>query len=347
MRQRFGSDQKAGDRVSMTAASSMRPARFSDADEVLHAVPDTPLWVENYLSQAYFPAAGVGMFLHMGRMSFDVDAWDELVLIYLPGDMFLTARGFGYGGETERGTSGPGLTYECLEPWRRWRKTFHGPARLISGEQLRAGAVTDGLHSKASFDLTYEAMCPVFELGDMTEQNWASKHYEQHCMVTGTLAYGGTQIALQGSGIRDHSTGTRDLTGLQNHIWCHAEWPDGRAFCLMYISNQDGTGRMNHVAFCDSSSVRYGRLVSEPPLLTSWTHRSDNYSLVFDVEGEMIELVAKTTEIGAFSLAGPGEMVLGASREDGCHHLLSEAMTQFSWSGTVGYGLTERSVRLS
>jgi hypothetical protein len=330
----------------MNTAQSLRPARFTDADEVLHAVPDIPLWVENYLSQAYFPGAGVGTYVHLGRMSFDADIWDELVLVYLPDDMFLAARGFGRGGETPRGPSGPGLTYECLEPWRRWRKAFRGPARLIPGEQLRAGAVCDGPHVPVSFDLTYEAMCPVFELGNMGEQNWASKHYEQHCTVTGVLTYAGMTIELQGSGIRDHSTGTRDLTGLENHIWCHAEWPDGRAFCLMYIGNQDGTGRMNHVAICDGSSVRYGHLISDPPLLTSWEQRADNYSMVFDIDGEAIELTAENAEIGAFTLAGPGEVVLGASREQGCHHLLSEAMTRFSWNGTVGYGLSERSVRV-
>jgi hypothetical protein len=321
----------------------------TDADEVLHPVPDVPLWVENYLSQAYFPEAKVGVFLHIGRTSFDVELWEEVVLVYLPDDMFLAARGFGYGGETPRGPSGPGLTYECVRPWHTWRKTFRGPARLISGEQLRAGAVADGLHVKASFDLTYEAMCPIFELGEMREQNWASGHYEQHCAVTGTLSYADVTIALDGSGIRDHSTGTRDLTGLKNHIWCHAEWPDGRAFCLMYIGNQDGTGRMNHVAFCDGAGVRYGHLVSDPPLLTSWEQRADDYTLVFDVEGQRIELVTALAEVGAvgaFSLAGPGEVVLGASNDTDCHHLLAEAMTRFGWDGAVGYGLTERSVQL-
>jgi hypothetical protein len=328
----------------VTTSRVERPQHLADADEVLHHVPDVPLWVENYLSQAYFPAERIGMFLHLGRVSFDQPAWDELALIYLPGDMFLAVRGFGYGGETPRGPAGPSLTYQCIEPWRTWRKTFRGPARLVSGDELRSGGVADGLHVKLSFDLTYEAMCPPFELGAMHEQNWASSHYEQHCSVTGTLSYGDVSVDVAGTGLRDHSTGVRDLTGLHNHIWCHAEWPDGRAFCLMYLANSDGSGRMNHAVVCDENGVRPGKLVSAAPLLDSWEQRGDDYTLTLEVEDEKIELTATLGEVGALSIAGPGEIVRGAARGAGCHHLLSEAMTRFSWAGAVGHGLSERSV---
>ena len=328
----------------MTTSRVERPQHLADVDEVLHQVPDVPLWVENYLSQAYFPAERIGMFLHLGRVSFDQLAWDELALIYLPGDMFLAARGFGYGGETPRGPAGPSLTYQCIEPWRTWRKTFRGPARLVSGDELRSGGVADGLHVKLSFDLTYEAMCPPFELGAMHEQNWASSHYEQHCSVTGTLSYGDVSVEVAGTGLRDHSTGVRDLTGLHNHIWCHAEWTDGRAFCLMYLANSDGSGRMNHAVVCDEKGMRPGKLVSAAPLLDSWEQRGDDYTLTLEVEDERIELTATLGEVGALSIAGPGEIVRGAARGAGCHHWLSEAMTRFSWAGAVGHGLSERSV---
>jgi hypothetical protein len=328
----------------VTTTRTVRPPHLADFDEVLHELPDVALWVENYLSQAYFPAERIGVFLHIGRVSFDQPAWDELVLVYLPGDRFLAARGFCYGSETPQGPAGPCLTYQCIEPWRKWRKTFRGPARLVSGDELRSGGVADGLHVKLAFDLTYEAMCPPFELGAMHEQNWASSHYEQHCSVTGTLSYGDVSVELAGTGIRDHSTGVRDLTGLHNHIWCHAEWPDGRAFCLMYLANLDGSGRMNHAAVCDGDSVRYGRLVSTAPLLDSWDRRGDDYTLTLELDNETIELAATIGEVGALTVAGPGEIVRGAARGEGCHHLLSEAMTRFSWEGVVGYGLTERSV---
>jgi hypothetical protein len=330
----------------VTKAHTENPRHLADADELLHDIADVALWVENYLSQAYFPAERVGMFLHLGRVSFDQPAWDELVLVYLPGDRFLAARGFCYCGETPRGPAVPRLSYQCIEPWRTWRKTFRGPARLVSGDELRSGGVADGQHVKLSFELIYQAMGPVFELGPMHEQNWASAHYEQHCAVTGTLSYGDVSMTLNGSGIRDHSTGVRDLTGLHNHIWCHAEWPDGRAFCLMYLANRDGSGRMNHAAVCDGDNVRYGQLVSAAPLLDSWDRRADDYTLTLEVDDEIIELVATVGEVGALTIAGPGEIVLGAARGEGCHHLLSEAMTRFSWAGAAGYGLTERSVPL-
>ena len=231
------------------------------------------------------------------------------------------------------GRLGPSLTYQCIEPWRTWRKTFRGPARLVSGDELRSGGVADGLHVKLSFDLTYEAMCPPFELGAMHEQNWASSHYEQHCSVTGTLSYGDVSVEVAGTGLRDHSTGVRDLTGLHNHIWCHAEWPDGRAFCLMYLANSDGSGRMNHAVVCDENGVRPGKLVSAAPLLDSWEQRGDDYTLTLEVEDEKIELTATLGEVGALSIAGPGEIVRGAARGAGCASLAlrSDDPVQLGW----------------
>jgi hypothetical protein len=151
-------------------------------------------------------------------------------------------------------------------------------------------------------------------------------------------------VEVAGTGLRDHSTGVRDLTGLHNHIWCHAEWPDGRAFCLMYLANSDGSGRMNHAVVCDEKGMRPGKLVSAAPLLDSWEQRGDDYTLTLEVEDERIELTATLGEVGALSIAGPGEIVRGAARGAGCHHWLSEAMTRFSWAGAVGHGLSERSV---
>jgi hypothetical protein len=323
-----------------------RPSHLAPEDEVLHPIEDVAMWVENYLSQAYCPETEIGFFMHLGEVSFDRRLWDELVITYLPGDEFLVVRAFGYGGH-DRGPAGPSLRYECVEPYRVWRKTFKGVARKVTGEQLRAGAIGDGLHVPMEFDLEYRAMGPVFELGEMREQNWASWHYEQHCAVDGSIIYGGTTVELHGSGIRDHSTGQRDLTGLQNHIWCHGEFADGRTFCLMYLSNADGTGRMNHAALCHGDQVRYGHLVANAPLIGDWSQRGTGYELELDFDGKPITIGAELLHVGALTLCGPGEVAVGnAAGSELAHHLLSEAQTRFTLDGEIGYGLTERSVKL-
>ena len=39
--------------------------------------------------------------------------------------------------------------------------------------------------------------------------------------------------------------------------------------------------------------------------------------------------------------------MIGAGAPEGKnHHLLSEAMSRFTWDGEVGYGLSERTVKL-
>jgi hypothetical protein len=316
-------------------------------DEVLHEPPDVPAWVENYLSQAYCPDAGIGFFLHLGGMSFDPRLWNELAVVYLPGDEFVVARSFGYGAEPGSGPRGPSLRYQCVEPYRQWRKSFRGAAQRVSGAAMRAGAVADGVHIALEFDLTYTALSPIFELGEMRDQNWASWHYEQHCAVGGFVRIDGETVELAGSGIRDHSTGIRDLSGLNNHIWCHAQFPSGRSMCLMYLSNADGTGRMNHAAMCVGDEVRLGRLVSAAPLLDTWAQAGSDYQLTFDFGEHETSLTAEILSVGALTICGPGELILGnATGSPGAHHVLSEAMTRFTWDAETGHGMSERTVKL-
>lgn len=328
-----------------------RPSGFRDIDELpLDQLPDTPRWVENYLSQAYCPDTGIGFFLHIGGMYFDPRLWDELTVVYLPGDEFLVARSFAHRttADQTRGPVGAALRYHCEEPFSTWRKTFRGAARRVSGAALRAGAVGDGAHVPLEFELVYTAMGPEFQLGDMAEQNWAAQHYEQHCTVAGHIVVDGTTIELSGSGIRDHSRGTRDLTSLRNHLWVHGEWADGRTFCLMYIGNQDGTGRMNHAVFSDGRTLRYGSLAGPAPLLDDWRNHADDFEMIFDVDGEKIGITARLQQVAGLTLAGPGELAMGANPGPALnHHLLAEAMTRFEWDGDTGYGLSERTVDVS
>src|SRR6266436_4127161 len=77
--------------------------------------------------------------------------WDEVMYITLPGDRYLVTRGFGPGRVEDANGDGrgeiaiAGLSFRCDEPFRSWTKRFDGAARLVSGDDLRAGPIGDGL----------------------------------------------------------------------------------------------------------------------------------------------------------------------------------------------------------
>jgi len=301
------------------------------------------MWSENYLSGACFPAAGAGVWLHQCRPQHDTRFWEEIFTFMLPGDRYLVAKGARLADGPA--PAGPALTYECLQPFAKWRKSFHGLARLVSGEELRAGALTDGPHIAVDMELIWTGVGPAFDM-DMSEQSWASvkAHYQQHCRITGTIDFGGEHLDLDGYGIRDHSWGPRDLSRLGNHVWIYGELESGRRIMYFHHVAEDGVGLLEHAHEADDDPrplVAAGELaVPRPP--QAW---AEPYVIELRrADGEVLPLRGEILSAPALALTNGSEMQLGAPGPDATHHLF-ECATRFEWAGEGGYGITEWSWR--
>jgi hypothetical protein len=328
------------------SAVALRPAYLEAADELSHPVADVPLWSENYLSHAAFPASGAGLWLHQCRPAYDHDLWEEIAVVYLPGDRFLVAKGAG----PARGDEGPwgaALRYRCVEPFAEWTKTFRGAARLVTGEHLRSGPLTDGLSVGVHLETTWRALGPAFDW-DVSELSWADdrSHYEQHCSVAGFLAFEGEQIELDGTGLRDHSWGPRDLSRIGRHIWAHAQFPGGRSFMIFHHVAPDGSV-VSHVVLDAGGGLHPAELVGPAPLLDREDEAGHGYELTFrGRDGATATLEAEVRQVATLGVTGMSEVVIGRP-EPPASHLLFEGHTRFAWDGETGYGLTERTVRLA
>jgi len=323
------------------------PSYLKDSDELPQPVRDIPLWSENYLTQAFDPATGVGFFFHLSRMPFNYDIWEGLFTCFLPGDRFLVARDFSWD-TNDKGPGSNALRFEVVTPWQRWSKRFRGAALLVTGDQLRAGPIADDSHVFVDADLTFDNIGPVFDIGDMGEQFWARAHYEQHGQFTGHVSFDGTHLGLgaerydfTGTGLRDHSLGARDILKMNNHVWTHGEFPSGRLFMVMDVHTKVGPP-FTYVVVGDQNGFTKVEL-------TRPTSRIDDASQVFDPHelhfvGPNGPSVIKAQILQAipYSFTGPNEWSLGT--HPNAHHLVIEAQTRFEWDGEVGYGLTERSV---
>lgn len=321
---------------------SLCPPFLQPADDLPHAIADEPLWSENYLSHAVFPDAGCAHWLHQGRTAFDPTCWEEILVFYLPGDRFLCAKGSALLPDAQ-GPQGPRLAYRCDEPFAQWTKTFHGPARLVPGDDLRAGALTDGLSVGVHMELVWTARGPAFDM-DMSGQSWGHAHYEQDCLVAGFIEATGERIELAGAGLRDHSWGPRDFSPIDHHCWIHGQWPDGRAFMIFHLLTMQGQ-LLSHVTVEDGSGRLPGRIVSEAPLIFDLGQAKDPYVLTFETERGAVEIGAEVGPLAVLSMAGTSELVIGRDPEPTASHWLAEGTTRFSWDGVDGWGLTERTVR--
>ena len=324
-----------------------RPDYLQAADEVTHKPRDVPLWSENYLSQVYAPEAEIGFWFHLGRSAFDVHLWNEIFIAYLPGDQYLVASSFSYG-ECEQGPLGNQLHYRCVEPFKKWTKSFRGAANLVNGEELRAGPYIPRRSEQVEVELVWEGLGPVFDLGHLSSNDtWSSAHYEQHGKVRGYITCGGKRTELSGSGIRDHSWGPRDLSRFNTHAWMSGQFQDGRTFEIFHIVDTQGR-QATHAILGDAHSVREAKMVSKVPLITDMNQVGNSYDIVLTTEsGERAEIHADIIQAPPMVFAGASELLFGNHCPPTSTHLLFEAQTRYMWDGQVGYGLTDRSINLS
>jgi hypothetical protein len=323
-----------------------RPAWLSDEDELPHRPPEIELWCENYLMYAYAPASDIGMYVHMCHRAGPPELWDEKFVVALPDDRFLVAKAFsrGYG---DRGPVTAGAALSCHEPFRVWDMEFRGAARLVSGEELRSGPLTDGLHVPVELDLTCRAFSPAYDFGsDKLDQSWGTGHYEQHLLLDGELRFGGAALPFNGTGLRDHSWGPRDYAKIGSTVWVHGQFPaSGRSFMAVQVHARGGKPPFAYAVVSDGRSVVP---VTASGLLPRLSRAQVDEDYAFELAGPAgsSSLTARILKSVDMAFIGPAEIALGTHRGHGVNHAYIESFTRFVWDGEVGYGATDVSIEL-
>ncbi|WP_280342002.1 DUF7065 domain-containing protein [Nocardia neocaledoniensis] len=330
----------------MTLSDALRPAHLSNSAELTNAVEAVELWSENYLSYVWSPANEVGVYMHFNRPPFNPRLWHDIFIVYLPNDRFLVAKGFTPEDEPGvRGPKGAGLDWTCDEPWVQWTKRFEGAVQHVTGDELRSGALRDGIHTSAKMELVYRQMGPVFGVGSLDEQDWATDHYEQHCTVTGWIEHEGTRYEVNGTGLRDHSWGPRDLSRMADHVWLHGQFPSGRTFMTIVVRNRSGSGHLMYHLVSDADGKLREAKMSEIPLISDNSQPLDPYTLQFELADGTVETIKAEVLTGCpIALVGQSEMAYGIDTRAETSHTLWECLARFEWDGEIGYGLSERTV---
>ena len=321
------------------AESFQAAAWLTDADELPHTPADAPGWSENWLTYAWCPGQSVGVYFHVCRRPGPIGVYEETFNVYLPGDRFLTSRGFA----PIRDDQGPevaGVSFRCQEPYRRWTKRFRGGARLVTATELWSGPLRDGPVVDVDFEMTIEAMSPPFDYGaEKLEQSWGTGHYEQHHEVTGRLTYGGETLELRGAGLRDHSWGPRDWSGIGETTWFHGQFPrSGRSFMVISVPGRPPFERFRYAVLSDRSGV-YRAGVLEAPGADRVCEAGGSYELKLANGSDSITIGVEVLQSMPMTFLAPAEIGHGIQRRPEATHDFIENMNRFTWGGEVGYGM--------
>jgi hypothetical protein len=300
--------------------------------------PEIPLWTENYCFVAYDPATEIGVWTHLGRAPFDSTLWRELSIIYLPGGERMVNKGYGRT-ETSRGPGGATMSLQCVEPWQQWRMVRDGGSVRADVTRLYDGMVADAAHERAGFDLTLTCNTPVWDWGEVEDAHkWGKLHYEQLVAVKGAITVGGEAIAFDGNGLRDHTSGARDFTVFSSHIWAWANFPSGRGFILLHLV-VDGQFLTRAVLLVDGKLEAVD--MHNSPVLSDRSQHADPYTL--ELGDQRIDAEILHPFPNGFD--GPNDICIGYDPAVTATANF-ESLSRFTWDGEVGYGHTERSIRL-
>jgi len=238
------------------------------------------------------------------------------------------------------------VTFECQEPFRRWRVSFDGPAvdTHVNHQIQRTVDANQRTHVRLTAEMEMAVPAWVQQTSpdalatmDKTAAAEASfmgtgYRFEQLFHARGTLTVDGRTREFKGSGLRIHRQSVRQLDGFRGHCWQSALFPDGRAFgYIAYPPRGDGSPSYNE-GYIFQDGKMFPARVAQAPWLRRIVPRDDDVSL------ELISELGRTRIEGATTLA---TFRIGNPDIGGLN--LQQSGVRYRWDGQTALGMIERS----
>lgn len=332
------------------------------SDLIVPPMSGVGYWSENLFFLPYDHAKQVGMAMHMGRSAQDPHIWREYLHVFLPGGRVLASKVFGrHPQESPRFVGANGLSYECVDEFKRWRIRFDGVARDTTQDALLAGPLKDGVSVRLRIELDADCLFEPWSAKTgkpATTQpgsgigatkvvsgglaGGAKEHYEQVCRYSGIVTVGDEQVEVDAKGFRDHSRGIRKFEARSGHTLLSCSFPSGFAAGMYEVRALDGTPNFSQ-AFTVRDGIPYDGEVVQVPHYTKSAVPGDWTVVIRDDRGE--RLVIDGSPIGSVPMTtlAPNDLINGLNGDpDGYSVLLSPS--KIRCRGEEGEGHLELSM---
>jgi hypothetical protein len=292
-------------------------------DHVIRVPEGIDAWSENLFFFPFDYQQSIGAAMHLGRSGQDPHFWREFVYVMLPGGRALVAKNFGHAFDTDTRNSANSLTYECLEPFKRWRATFDGLMRETSTADLLAGVLVERTWTRVQFQFDYTSLFDVPWQAHTTPtapggafSGTGSFHYEQVCTSTGTLTAGDTTYTLSCRGFRDHTRGVRKFRARSGHTLLSFSTEDGQIGGFYQVRDLDGVPNFNGAYTVGPDGKPHDAEVLSAPKFTTRAVPGAFRAVLRDYGGK--EIVVDGTGLNSvpMTIVSPNDMFFGISRDD-------------------------------
>lgn len=308
---------------------------------------DVPRWNETTFFEAWSPASGVGVFLHMGRHPTDLDLWWCQAITYLPDGKLTSDVNWGRNGDAGARTGN--VTLDVVEPLQRLKLRYEGAGEVSDSDQMVRSLSGGGVRLPVRWDLEAQAIGPIWNLqpsaGVPMPDFARSSHSQQTFRVTGTITVDGVDHRVAGIGCNDHSRGSRDLTHFAGDQWVVGIMP-GYTFHVINVWKQDQTPVLTVGAWFDDRGYR--SVTARRHAVHTISNEPKAFDLVIDDRGTERVFALEVLHGCTISVTQQHDNLNGVGWDlPGDTVVLNESPVRITAdTGDVGYGHLERSLRL-
>ena len=251
--------------------------------------------------------------------------------------------------------AGP-LTFEVLEPLKRWIMTFDGNAYETTVQKQVEG-VTEGPVRRVRIRVEASMAAPPWTPGEkaIKERDKSTSiamgavgghRHEQLFRCSGSFHIDGeAELTFEGTGLRIHRVGVRNVGDFPGHCWQSALFPSGKAFgVLAFPPRTDGTPAYNEGFVFDGKKKIYAEVV-EAPWMTEFIAHDGPADILLNTESGLIRIEGRTHDS---TFIRKGNPMLGNWQQNGSVENVALPFHQggalYSWDGEQAYGMIERSL---
>ena len=244
--------------------------------------------------------------------------------------------------------AGP-ISFECIEPFFKWRMRYDGGAVDGTVEQQIADTLDPNNRTHVKYDVELTMVTPAWVqdispevVAKMSEADAIEAanmgigwRYEHLFRAEGIFEIDGHAQKFKGTGLHVKRQSVRPLGGFRGHCWQSAVFPDGRAFGYITYPPRD-----NGTAYNDGYIYQDGKMYPAKAVQIPWLRRivgeGDDCSVA--LESELgITKIKGVTAFNTFRVGNPDLQGLD----------LNQGGAFFTWDGQSAYGMMERSSHTS
>ena len=324
---------------------------------------DAPGYREKYWACGYDGVAGVGFSIWLETTAADYSVWHESLHLVLPdGRILLSCT------ETPRFTpDGPGGQRGagiCEVPFERWIYRVRSAMEAFTATQLTLRTDERALHqpgeatTDVELDLTLVSTAPAWNLSvaSTTKAGEAAfaTQYRQLFRASGEArVQGSPSVRFDATGFRAHSSGPYHGSSFGGHAMISVQFPSGRGAGFLRHVRPDGSATVSQAFVVEAGAVVSAQVVDAPKRLPRISPGGEHFTVRLRTDAQ--EYVIEVDVVVNVSSVRPNyfvdtartdeDLAIVSRQADGLANAISYG--RFSMDGEVGFGVIERSSRLS